>query len=122
MPVEVPLRRSRAQQFDDYVLDAVERLERRWSEEIAQLDFAVEEVPPVPGPQDGDWFEEPIPLARLITGTRLRRTRIVLYRRPIEARCAPEELAAVVHNICVEEVAEVLGLAPEDVDPHYDEG
>lgn len=122
MPVDVPLHRSRAQQFDDYVLDAVERLERRWPQEIAQLDFAVEEVPPPPGGDAaGEWLDEPIPLARMVTGGRLRRTRIVLYRRPIEARCAPEELAAVVHNICVEEVAHVLGLAPEEVDPRYDE-
>lgn len=121
VPSEVPIHRSRAQLFDDYVLDAVERLEQRWPQEIAQLDFAVEEVPPVDADPDADWADDPVPLARMFAGGRLRNTRIVLYRRPIEARSSPDELPTLVHNICVEEVAHVLGLDPEDVDPHYDE-
>lgn len=122
VPSGVPLHRSRAQRFDDHVLDAVERLEQRWPQEIAQLDFAVEEVPPVDHDPDSDWTDDPIPLARMFAGGRLKRTRIVLYRRPIEARSSNDDLAVLVHNICVEEVAHVLGLAPEEIDPHYDEG
>jgi len=123
VPPDVPLHRTRAQRFDDHVLDAVERLEQRWPQEIAQLDFAVEEVPPVGVDPDADWTDDPIPLARMFPGGRLRRTRIVLYRRPIEARSSgDDDLAALVHDICVEELAHVLGLEPEEVDPHYDEG
>lgn len=120
VPAGVPLRRSRAQRFDEHVLDAVERLERRWPQEIAQLDFAVEEVPPS-GDEEPDWDDDPIPLARMFSGGRLRRTRIVLYRRPIEARSSSDDLALLVHNIVVEEIALVLGRDPEEIDPRYDE-
>jgi hypothetical protein len=44
----------------------------------------------------------------------------VLYRRPVEARAAGgEELRALVYDIVVEEVAELFGLEPDAVDPHY---
>jgi hypothetical protein len=43
--------RSRAERFDDLVLDAVERLEKQWAAELADVEFAVEDVPPAePGP------------------------------------------------------------------------
>ena len=45
VPADVPLARSRAEQFDDLVLDAVEDLERRWERELAGVEFAVEDVP-----------------------------------------------------------------------------
>jgi hypothetical protein len=38
----VPLYRSRAQQFDDIVLEAVARLEPRWETELADVEFAVQ--------------------------------------------------------------------------------
>ena len=48
VPPTVPLSRSRAEQFDDLVLDAVEHLEERWAEQLQGVEFAVEDVPPVP--------------------------------------------------------------------------
>ena len=45
VPAGVPLARSRAEQFDDLVLDAVEDIERRWERELAGVEFAVEDVP-----------------------------------------------------------------------------
>ena len=45
VPADVPLARSRAEQFDDLVLDAVEDIERRWERELAGVEFAVEDVP-----------------------------------------------------------------------------
>jgi predicted Zn-dependent protease with MMP-like domain len=48
---------------------------------------------------------------------------VVLYRRPIEARAVgTDELADLVHDVVVEEVAELLGLEPEIVDPAYGDG
>jgi hypothetical protein len=45
----------------------------------------------------------------------------VLFRRPIERRCENRiELAAMVHTVLVEQVAELLGMRPEDVDPRYE--
>jgi hypothetical protein len=38
----VPSYRTRAQQFDDMVLDAVARLESRWETELEGVEFAVQ--------------------------------------------------------------------------------
>jgi len=64
VPPGVPLYRSRAQQFDDLVLEAVARLEPRWETELSDVEFAVQEVP------DADTIgeDEPVPLARIVRG------------------------------------------------------
>src|SRR5664280_777169 len=51
----VPLARSRAEQFDDLVLDAVEQLEERWAGELAGGELAVEDVPT--GPFSGAQYD-----------------------------------------------------------------
>lgn len=104
------------------MLDAVERLEHRWPQQMQYLDFGVEEVPPNTPAAGAEWDDSPVPLARLFPAGRSRRARIVLYRRPVEARAAPDELPALVHDIVVEEVAHVLGKEPEEVDPRYGDG
>lgn len=124
-PPQVPLARTRAERFDDLVLDAVERLERHWSSELAAVEFAVEEVPPVgPSPWDGEPWDEsdPVPLSRLVPAEGGQPPRIVVYRRPLEARAVDgEDLGSLVHDVVVEEVAHLLGLEPETVDPAYDD-
>ena len=105
--------------FADLVLDAVERLERRWRKELAAVEFAVEQVPPAPAA--AQVHGRRVALARVHPGGAGRPARVVLYRRPIENRAkAPAELAALVHDVVVESVADLLGLTPEQVDPLYD--
>lgn len=100
------------------MLDAVERLERRWAQELADVEFAVETVPPVDRPMDP--AGEVVPLSRLYPGSAGHSPRIVLYRRPIEARSLGRiDLAALVHDLIVEQVADLLGVEPETVDPEY---
>ncbi len=114
MPSDLPVFRSRAQAFDDLVLDAVERLERLWARELANVDFLVEDVPPIPA---GVPMTETIPFSRLETDP-AGKPRIVVYRRPVEIRTKdPEEMALLVHEAVVEEVANLLGVEPESVDP-----
>jgi len=120
VPASVPLARTRAEVFDDLVLDTVESLERRYSRELAGVEFAVEEVPPVLNVYDTDVLEDgDVPLARLLPGRPGRSDmppRIVLYRRPLEFRAADrEDLADLVHDVIVEQVANLLGLDPEDI-------
>jgi predicted Zn-dependent protease with MMP-like domain len=108
------------QRFDGIVLDAVEHVETRWHDRLSAVDFAVEEVPPLDGP-DG-WEDEissaGVPLARLLPPAAGRRARIVIYRRPLELRAVDrEDLEDLVHDIVVEEVAHYLGLDPAEVDP-----
>ena len=62
----MPLYRSRAQRFDDLVLEAVAQLEPRWEAELSSVEFAVEEIPPADLPDDDP---EPVPLARLDPGS-----------------------------------------------------
>jgi predicted Zn-dependent protease with MMP-like domain len=119
----VPLYRSRADQFGDLVLEAVSRLEPRWEAELARIEFAVQEVPDHDPPDDA---VEPVPLASLDPGAEDRpgqpghKPRIVLFRRALLARAEDEEeLAELVLDVVVEEVAQLLGLDPEAVDPDY---
>lgn len=117
----MPLSRTRAERFDDLVLDAVERLESRWSAQLAEVEFAVEDVPPVrTTPAVDPWEDEPVPLGALLPASGGRPLRVVVYRRPVETR-APDvqDLGLLVHDVVVEEVARLLGLDPETVDPHY---
>jgi predicted Zn-dependent protease with MMP-like domain len=123
VPPGVPLYRSRSQQFDDIVLEAVARLEPRWETELSDVEFAVQEVP------DFDTIgEEGVPLARIIRGSPdtsdqenpATGPRIVLFRRPLLARAEDEdELTELVFDVVVEEFAEILGVDPEIIDPGY---
>jgi predicted Zn-dependent protease with MMP-like domain len=143
VPPGVPLHRTRSERFDDLVLLAVSQLEPRWEAELASIEFAVEEIPPIlPDLDDPD----PIPLARLEPGSALgglhdpadsvslpgqrtfddhherpaRPARIVLYRRPLLARAdGEEELAELVLDVIVEQFARWLGVDPQTVDPGY---
>jgi predicted Zn-dependent protease with MMP-like domain len=109
---------TRAEQFDELVLDAVERLERRWPR-LAEIELAVEEVPPADAE---NWSEEAVPLGRVIADRPGEPVRIVVYRRPVEARAAGRpELADLVYEVVVEQVAELLGMEPDEVDEGRDE-
>ncbi|HEX5741319.1 MAG TPA: metallopeptidase family protein [Pilimelia sp.] len=121
MPATVPSARTRSEIFDDLVLDAVESMERRHGNELTAVEFAVEDVPPDLNVYDSDVLEDgEVPLARLLPGRPGRHPmppRIVLYRRPLEFRAADrEDLADLVHDVLVEQVANLLGVDPEDLD------
>ncbi|MEW1752988.1 metallopeptidase family protein [Streptomyces angustmyceticus] len=120
-PPQVPLSVTRADAFVDLVYDSRDRLERRWPQ-LSQVDFLVLEVPgtgPDEGP-DAAGDEEAVPLGRVVPAAGGYRDRIVIYRRPVEIRTkGRDERALLVHDVVVEQVAELLGLAPESVDPRY---
>src|SRR3984885_13778372 len=90
VPPSVPLYRSRSQQFDDLVLEAVARLEARWEAGLSDVEFAVQEVPDADLMPDGGG----VPLARVLRGsadTDSPGPRIVLFRRPLLARAEDED-------------------------------
>jgi predicted Zn-dependent protease with MMP-like domain len=118
-PSGVPISRSRAERFDDLVRDEAHRLEQRLSRQLAGVEFAVEEVPAV---EPGADSAEPVPLSRLIPAEDGRPPRIVVYRRPVEARGGDDERdrARLIRDVVVEEVANLLGISPESIDPTYD--
>jgi predicted Zn-dependent protease with MMP-like domain len=119
---------SPTQRFDKIVLDAVEHVETRWRDQLASVDFAVEEVPSDEETAAiADEIESAgVPLARLFPAGADHPARIVLYRRPLELRAVDrEDLEDLVHDIVVDEVAHFLGLDPDVVDPdgfHEEDG
>ncbi|MGZ4617406.1 MAG: metallopeptidase family protein [Frankiaceae bacterium] len=123
-PPGVPISRTRSEQFDDLVLDAVEHLEQRWADELEGVEFAVEDVPDNSEQLDAEdvYLSDAVPLARLIPASGSWRAatppRIVVYRRPIEARAPDREDAAdLVLDVLVHEVARLLDVEPEVIDP-----
>ena len=111
-----PALRTARERFDDLVLDIVTEVDERWQERLGLVEYAVEDAPMLPD----DWGDDTVPLSSLVRGTGGHPTRLVLFRRPIEHRCeSRDDLEAMVLTIVVEQVAELLGLPPEDVDPRY---
>ena len=119
IPQGVPAWRSRADRFDDLVLDAVEHLENQWAAQLEGVEFAVEDVPPSdPSP----WEHGEVPLGRFFPSQGELPPRIVVYRRPVETRVTDRrDVAALVADIVTEQVAGLLGVSPEELDPGFGE-
>jgi len=128
-PATVPAARSRSERFDALVLEALEPIEARWRTELTSLDVAVDDVPELRHGADqtsvsdqGVLGDGDIPLARLVpAGVDRRgqptRARIVVYRRPLEVRARDgADLAELVHEVLVEQVAAYLGLDPDIIE------
>ncbi len=104
---------SRREQFDDLVLEVARRYDGVLGTRYAATEFAVEDVPPSdPAP----WEERRVPLGRLFPVAGPDPARIVLYRRPIEARAADRlERSELIRDVLEEHIAALLGVSPEDL-------
>lgn len=101
----------RRERFDEAVLDAVSAFERRLGSALPEMEVAVEEVPP---PDPSSW-ERTVALGRLFPQEGTAQARMVIYRRPVEARgSSPAEVAAIVHEVVVEQLTTMLGMDPDD--------
>ncbi len=109
---------TRRETFDDLVLDVADRLRPHLGTRYAATEFAVQEVPPTdPAP----WEEQVAPLGRLLRATASRTDRVVVYRRPVEARAQDDQdLADIVREVVTEQVAALLGVPPHELDPDID--
>ncbi|MCP2266088.1 metallopeptidase family protein [Promicromonospora thailandica] len=118
-PPGTPAHRTRAQRFDDLVLDVVEDLDRTWAAHLRGTEFAVEDVPPSdPAP----WEDGGVLLGRFFPAEAGRPGRVVVYRRPVEVRAFDtEDLADLVRDVVVEQVAHMLARTPEEIDPNFGE-
>jgi predicted Zn-dependent protease with MMP-like domain len=98
------------------VLSIVTEIDDRWQQRLGLVEYAVEDTPQIPD----DWSSATVPLSSLVRGTGSNPTRLVLFRRPIEHRCEDRtELEAMVLTVVVEQIAELLGIDAEQVDPRY---
>jgi predicted Zn-dependent protease with MMP-like domain len=111
-----PRRRTRRERFDDLVLDVVTDIDHRWQDRLGLVEYAVEDAPQIPD----DWSSGTVPMSSLVRGTGATPTRLVVFRRPIEHRCGTRsDLETLVLTVVVEQVAELLGIDPQLVDPRY---
>ncbi|MEZ2389798.1 metallopeptidase family protein [bacterium RCC_150] len=114
----VPGYRTRAEKFDDLVLDSAERLQDMWGKRLDGVAFAVEEIPPN--------LEQLVaqgtaaPLGAYTPAGQGAGPVITIYRRVVEHTTAGiEDLQDLVHDVVVEYTAEMLGVPPESLDPVY---
>lgn len=114
-----PELRTARERFDDLALGIVTDIDERWQDRLGLVEYAVEDAPQIPD----DWDSGTVPLSSLVRGTGGEPTRLVLFRRPIEHRCETRtDLEAMVLTVVVEQVAELLGIEAEQVDPRYESG
>lgn len=112
-----PELRTARERFDDLALDIVTDIDARWQDRLGLVEYAVEDTPQIPD----DWSSGTVPLSSLVRGSGGTPTRLVLFRRPIEHRCESRaDLEAMVLTVVVEQVAELLGIDADQVDPRYD--
>ncbi|MEI2732866.1 MAG: metallopeptidase family protein [Dermatophilaceae bacterium] len=110
---------TRSDRFDELVLDCAARLERSWGKPFPPMELAVEDVPPSdPAP----WEHEEVPLGRMFAAQGTAPARVVIYRRPVETRVeSGPELALLVADVVAEQLAALLGVSPEDLDPRFED-
>jgi predicted Zn-dependent protease with MMP-like domain len=123
-PPVIPIAHTRSDAFDAMVMHAVDHLQPRLGDQLSTIEFAVEDVPEVgtePAEFDDDVLDDHgVPLSRLYrTGVAgISGPTVVLYRRPLESRAVRgEDLADLVHEVVVEQVARLLGREPDEIDP-----
>ena len=128
VPAPLPDALTRSDRFEEIVSIALDELEQRWARELSRVDFSVEDVPPVailPSQAELAGFDpadDPVPLSYstrpVLTGGEPQPASVVLYRRPMEARSHGRvDLAELVFDVLVHELAGLLGRTPEEIDP-----
>ena len=111
-----PELRTPRERFDELALSIVTEIDSRWQDKLGLVEYAVEDTPQIPD----DWSSTTVPLSSLVRGSGATPTRLVLFRRPIEHRCETRtDLEAMVLTVVVEQVAELLGIDADEVDPRY---
>ncbi len=119
----LPGARTRAERFDLAVLESAADLEQRWPTELAAIEFAVDEVPPLPAgevlPSDDVVLDGGVPLARFTppgvdARGRATKARIVIYRRPLEVRALDGgDLSELITEVLVEQLTAIIGEPPD---------
>lgn len=112
----VPAARTPGERFDLAALAAMQEIWPRFPDELSRVQLAVEEVPMLPH----NWSPDAVPLSSYVAARGREPARLVLLRRPIEHRAdSLTDLNTLVLTVLIEQVAEILGLRPEEVHPDY---
>jgi predicted Zn-dependent protease with MMP-like domain len=114
----LPGERTRAERFDELVMESADRLSDLWGQPMEAVDFGVEDIPADLERLLGTFERAPLGIHRAATAD--RRGLITIYRRPIEQLAdTDEELRDIIHEVIIEQAAGILNVAPEAVDPIY---
>ncbi|UYM04040.1 metallopeptidase family protein [Solicola gregarius] len=112
-PDGVPAQRSPAEEFDDLVLAVVDRLRTRFPERVDAVEFAVEDHPLLPE----EWVRH-VPYASSVPEGPDTRARVVVFRRPLLTHSEDAtDLADLLLDTLIEELAVLWGVDPDDLDP-----
>lgn len=112
-PDGVPGVPTAAADFDAVVLGVIDRIRSRVGGRIDTTEFAVEDHPLLPD----DW-QRPVPYASSVPEQPGARARVVVFRRPLLTHSVGEaDLAALILDTIVGELAELWDMDPDDIDP-----
>ncbi|WP_104055196.1 MULTISPECIES: metallopeptidase family protein [unclassified Arthrobacter] len=110
--------RSRSERFDTWVLESAQRLERLWGESIQSYQFVVQDIPP--GLEELAATRGNIPFGAGTPAAGPRPAVITVYRHPIESAARGlVPVSELIHDVVVEQLATLIGMDPETVDPTY---
>lgn len=131
LPQQMPRFRARSEAFDKAVLEAYAPIHRAFAAQLAGLDVAVDTVPRMRLRLDSSVMPDeivadgPVPLGRIVPAGidhqgRPTRSRLVIFRMPIEQRCADHaERSELLATVLTALVANFLNLDPQDIDPRF---
>ena len=131
LPVGVPRYRTRADSFDQLVIDAYAPLHNQHFDELAGVDLAVDTIPRMRLNPDMTVLPDeiiadgPVPLGRVLQAGvdkhgNPTRARFVVFRMPIEHRSAnAQERSELVTWVLTALVANYLNLDPRTIDQDF---
>ena len=110
--------RTRSDRVDDMVMESAQRLHDIWGKTLDGVRFGVDEIPP--NLEQLAAAASAVPMGASAPATADDGPMITVYRRVVEQGTASsDELQDLVHDVVVEYTAEMLGVAPETLDPVY---
>ena len=110
--------RSRSERFDTWVVESAQRLERLWGESIQSYQFVVQDIPP--GLEELAATHGNIPFGASSPAAGPKPAVITVYRHPIESAARGlVPVSELIHDVVVEQLATLIGMDPETVDPTY---
>lgn len=114
----LPGSQTRSEKFDGLVVDSAERLSELWPDGLADVEFMVEEIPDALEALMGT--NERVPLGRYRAAGPDGPATVTIFRRPVESLVDTSgQLRDLVHEVIIEQVAGLLNMSPEAVDPLY---
>lgn len=113
-PVRAPRALTDEQFFARTVQETVTHLEQARPHLFSGVAVGFEDVPNLPS----SWRHNRVPLAAAVESPDGALAQVVLFRRPLERRAASREgLRILIRHTLVEQLAVLLDVRPEDIDP-----